>query len=47
MGVLITLYCWAILAFSRIVGPPPDTSETRAYFAQIGIVVTEESDPCR
>lgn len=47
MGILITLYCWAVLAYSRIAGPPPDTTETRAYFAQIGIHVTKEESICR
>jgi hypothetical protein len=46
MGILIALYCWAILAFSRIVGPPPDAEPTRRYFARIGIKVTEGSNPC-
>lgn len=46
MGILISLYCWAIIAYSRIAGPPPDTTETREYFARIGITVTHEEDTC-
>lgn len=46
MGILISLYCWAILAYSRVVGPPPDTTETRTYFAKIGIHVIHRPTSC-
>jgi hypothetical protein len=39
MGYLLSIWAWAIFAYSRVVGPPPDVEPTRRYFARIGIHV--------
>jgi hypothetical protein len=38
LGFILVLYSWAVLVYSRIVPAPKDkTTETRKYFAKIGI----------
>lgn len=37
MGYLVSIWGWAILAYSRLAGPPPDVEPTRRYFSKIDI----------